>query len=80
MKGNKSVQASREERRRSFGIGGAGNIRMPFLLLVLEFIPSCLGLVKPLLTESSVYAPKPRQSSTRSSHPSDPSSGAGAAS
>ena len=27
MKGKQSTQASREERRRSFGIGGAGNIR-----------------------------------------------------
>lgn len=28
MKGEKPIQVSREDRRRSFGIGGAGNIRM----------------------------------------------------
>lgn len=44
MKGEKPIQISREDRRRSFGIGGAGNIRMSTLLLELLYVHVLGGL------------------------------------
>lgn len=71
MKGKQSVQVSREDRRRSFGIGGAGNIRTS------PAFPrgSTGGLT--VLTDGAFadgqlkQAPKRKQSSTTCSHPSD---------
>ncbi|KAG8163884.1 hypothetical protein KVR01_005802 [Diaporthe batatas] len=40
MKGIQTVQASREDRRRSFGIGGAGNIRTRAEAVVHDVLPS----------------------------------------
>ncbi|POS79342.1 hypothetical protein DHEL01_v202258 [Diaporthe helianthi] len=40
MKGKQSMEVGREDRRKSFGIGGAGNIRTKAEAVVDEVLPS----------------------------------------
>lgn len=78
------IRESREDRRRSFGIGGAGNIRMSYRMLAPASLEgtemSASQLADPWLTILSYQAPRLKQSSTTCSRPSARSSGGGAAS